>query len=44
VLWDNFAVQHYGASDYHPRRRIMARATFFDPEVDAMERATHPRD
>jgi taurine dioxygenase len=29
ALWDNIAVQHYGASDYFPARRVMARATFF---------------
>jgi taurine dioxygenase len=29
AFWDNLAVQHYGASDYHPRRRVMARATFY---------------
>lgn len=27
VFWDNQAVQHYGASDYWPERRVMARAT-----------------
>ncbi|HZP28479.1 MAG TPA: TauD/TfdA family dioxygenase [Acidimicrobiia bacterium] len=31
AFWDNVACQHYGASDYHPARRVMARATFFDP-------------
>jgi taurine dioxygenase len=29
AFWDNFAVQHYGANDYYPQRRVMARATFF---------------
>jgi taurine dioxygenase len=26
AFWDNLAVQHYGASDYYPQRRVMARA------------------
>jgi taurine dioxygenase len=29
AFWDNVAVQHYGANDYWPQRRVMARATFF---------------
>jgi taurine dioxygenase len=29
AFWDNIAVQHYGANDYHPARRVMARATVF---------------
>ena len=31
AFWDNVAVQHYGANDYFPSRRVMARATFFGP-------------
>ena len=27
VIWDNQAVQHYGANDYYPTRRVMARAS-----------------
>jgi len=27
VLWDNYAVQHYGVNDYYPARRTLARAT-----------------
>jgi len=27
AFWDNHAVQHYGANDYWPERRVMARAT-----------------
>ena len=27
VIWDNQAVQHYGVNDYHPARRVMARAS-----------------
>lgn len=27
VIWDNQAVQHYGVNDYHPVRRVMARAS-----------------
>jgi taurine dioxygenase len=27
VLWDNYAVQHYGVNDYFPARRTLARAT-----------------
>ncbi|HEY2301416.1 MAG TPA: TauD/TfdA family dioxygenase [Acidimicrobiales bacterium] len=26
AFWDNLGVQHYGASDYYPQRRVMARA------------------
>lgn len=29
VLWDNIACNHYGANDYFPQRRVMARTTFF---------------
>jgi len=29
AFWDNLAVQHYGANDYWPQRRVMARTTFF---------------
>jgi len=29
AFWDNLAVQHYGANDYYPQRRVMARTTFF---------------
>jgi taurine dioxygenase len=27
AFWDNQAVQHYGANDYWPQRRVMARAS-----------------
>ncbi len=27
AFWDNRAVQHYAASDYHPQRRVMERAS-----------------
>lgn len=27
AFWDNAAVQHYGVNDYHPKRRVMARAS-----------------
>jgi taurine dioxygenase len=27
AFWDNRATQHYAASDYHPQRRVMERAT-----------------
>jgi len=27
AFWDNQAVQHYGANDYFPERRVMARAS-----------------
>ena len=33
ILWDNLAVQHYGASDYYPQRRVLARATFFPTDM-----------
>jgi len=39
ALWDNIAVQHYGASDYYPARRTMARATFMSTTFDHLERA-----
>jgi taurine dioxygenase len=29
AIWDNVAVQHYGANDYFPQRRVLARATWF---------------
>jgi taurine dioxygenase len=29
AMWDNVAVNHYGANDYFPERRVMARTTFF---------------
>ena len=29
AMWDNVACNHYGANDYYPTRRVMARATFF---------------
>lgn len=29
AFWDNIACNHYGANDYHPARRVMARTTFF---------------
>ncbi len=33
ILWDNLALQHYGASDYYPQRRVLARATFFPTDM-----------
>ena len=29
AMWDNVACNHYGANDYYPARRVMARTTFF---------------
>lgn len=37
ALWDNIAVQHYGVNDYYPERRVMARATFFDPDITKLD-------
>ncbi len=34
ALWDNVACNHYGANDYHPARRMMARTTFFSREYE----------
>lgn len=31
AFWDNVAVQHYGANDYFPAKRVMARATVMAP-------------
>ena len=31
AFWDNRAVQHYAASDYHPQVRIMERASIVGP-------------
>jgi len=36
AFWDNIAVQHYGVNDYYPERRVMARATYFSREHDAL--------
>jgi taurine dioxygenase len=35
AFWDNLAVQHYGASDYFPQRRVMARAAIAGTVVPA---------
>jgi taurine dioxygenase len=32
AIWDNLAVQHYGANDYFPARRVMCRATWVSRE------------
>ncbi|MFA5883311.1 MAG: TauD/TfdA family dioxygenase [Acidimicrobiia bacterium] len=40
AMWDNVAVNHYGANDYFPQRRVMARATFFSLTHDRLD----PRD
>jgi taurine dioxygenase len=38
AMWDNIACQHYGANDYFPQRRVMARTTFFSRTLDRIER------
>ena len=40
AFWDNVACQHYGANDYFPQRRVMARTTFFSRDWDRLEPAT----
>jgi taurine dioxygenase len=35
AFWDNNAVQHYGANDYWPQRRVMARASIERREIHA---------
>jgi taurine dioxygenase len=37
AMWDNIACNHYGANDYFPSRRVMARATFFSREHHHLE-------
>jgi taurine dioxygenase len=37
AMWDNLACQHYGANDYFPQRRVMARTTFFSRTIDRLE-------
>jgi taurine dioxygenase len=37
ALWDNIACNHYGANDYYPARRVMARTTFFSREHERLE-------
>lgn len=39
AMWDNVACQHYGANDYFPDRRVMARTTFMSREHDHIEAA-----
>lgn len=36
ALWDNVACNHYGANDYYPARRVMARTTFFSREHESL--------
>jgi taurine dioxygenase len=43
ALWDNVAVQHYGANDYFPQRRVMARATWFSREHHTLDPAAPRR-
>ena len=36
AMWDNLACQHYGANDYYPQRRVMARTTMFSRSLDRL--------
>jgi taurine dioxygenase len=37
AMWDNIACNHYGANDYYPDRRVMARTTFFSHRHHRLE-------
>lgn len=37
AFWDNLACNHYGVSDYHPARRVMARTTYFSRDYQRLE-------
>jgi alpha-ketoglutarate-dependent taurine dioxygenase len=39
AMWDNIACNHYGANDYYPARRVMARTAFFSFTHDRLEPA-----
>jgi len=36
AMWDNIACNHYGANDYFPNRRVMARATVMSRTHDRL--------
>jgi taurine dioxygenase len=40
AMWDNVACNHYGANDYFPHRRVMARTTFFSLTHDRVVAAS----
>lgn len=43
AMWDNLACNHYGASDYFPERRVMARTTMFSLRHNCLAGLTDQR-